>query len=138
MAKKDLLHEPAKHALIKAGWKITHDQFSIIFDNIEFFADLGAEKLFVAQKEKRLIVVEVKSFVSQSVIYEFHTVAGQFCNYKIALDENYPQYTLYLAIPDKIYHQFFMTRFGQLAIKKYGLKLIAIDNEQEVITQWVE
>lgn len=46
--------------------------------------------------------------------------------------------TLFLAIPESIYKTFFITQFGQLAIKEHGLRLIVIDDDEEVIVQWIQ
>ena len=45
------------------------------------YVDLGAEKLIGAEKEGKQIAVEIKSFLRQSLISEFHNALGQFINY---------------------------------------------------------
>ena len=47
---KDLFHDVVKTALIKDGWKITDDPFFVKVGGVEFFIDLGAEKLFAAER----------------------------------------------------------------------------------------
>jgi hypothetical protein len=54
-----------KMRLIRDGWTITDDPFSIRYDDVDMFADLGAEKLFAAKKGAERIVVEVKSFIDR-------------------------------------------------------------------------
>ncbi len=54
-------------------------------DDIEFFVDLGAERLLAAQKQGQQIAVEVKSFVGASEVTEFHLALGQTLNYRLAL-----------------------------------------------------
>jgi hypothetical protein len=137
MARKDLLHNPTKQSLIKAGWTITHDPLSIKFSGIDFHIDLGANKILTANKGDENIAVEVKSFAGDSPLTAFHVAVGQFLNYRLVLREKQLDYTLFLAIPENIYESFFMTQFGQLAIKEHGLRLIVIDDEEEVITQWI-
>jgi hypothetical protein len=34
MPQYDLYHNPVKHALVKAGWKITHDPYTIEFGDV--------------------------------------------------------------------------------------------------------
>jgi len=51
-------------------WKITHDPFVIRVGEIEVVADLGAEKAIAAEKGKRKIVVEIKSFIGLSMMNE--------------------------------------------------------------------
>lgn len=85
MPAQDLFHQAVKNALIKDGWTITHDPLFLSFGEVDFFLDLGAEKVFAAERSGRKIAVEVKSFTSSSAIAEFHTALGQFLNYRIAL-----------------------------------------------------
>ena len=54
---RDLVHDLVKNALLKDGWKITHDPFPIKFGTRKVFADLGAEKLLAAEKGEEKIVL---------------------------------------------------------------------------------
>lgn len=136
MPEKDIFHDIVKNALIKEGWKITDDPLFIQFGGIDFYIDLGAEKIIAAEKEGQKIAVEIKSFVGASIISEFHNALGQFMNYRLALDEQDPERTLYLAVPLDTYEVFFMLEFGQAVIQRFQLKLIVYDVEQEVIVKW--
>jgi hypothetical protein len=73
--------------------------------------DLGAESLIAAEKSSRKIAVEVKSFLGNSTIYEFHLAVGQCFSYHIALQEQEPDRTLYLAVPIFVYQEFFFSPF---------------------------
>jgi len=61
MPNRDIYHDTVRIALQKDGWTITHDPFKLKYGKHKLYADLGAEKLFTAEKESRKIVVEVKS-----------------------------------------------------------------------------
>jgi hypothetical protein len=51
MSAKDLFHEAVKNALIKDGWTITDDPLHLrISLKVDFYIDLGAEKMFAAEK----------------------------------------------------------------------------------------
>ena len=63
------------------------------------YVDLAAEKLIVAEKEKEKIAVEVKSFIRESNISEFHTAVGQYINYRKALSIEQPRSHLVLGCP---------------------------------------
>jgi len=78
---KDRDQETVCIALEKDGWTITADPYILRGSDITLLADLAAERLIVAQKEKEEIVIEIKSFSNQSVIHTFHTVVGQYRNY---------------------------------------------------------
>jgi hypothetical protein len=65
---RDIYHDTVRTALIKDGWTITDDPFTLKVGGRSTFVDLGAEKLFAAEKEDRRIAVEVKSFISPSPV----------------------------------------------------------------------
>jgi hypothetical protein len=63
---RDIIHEAVKNALVKDGWTITADPYTIEYEDVTLFADLGAERPLAAERAGRKIVVEVKSFLSPS------------------------------------------------------------------------
>jgi XisH protein len=136
MSAKDLFHQAVKNALQKEKWIITHDPLEIQFEEVRLKIDLGAERLIAAEKAGEKIAVEIKSFASNSPVSEFHTALGQFLNYQIALEENEPEYSLYLAVPVDIYETFFQTRLARIAVQRHQLKIIVYDPIVEVIVQW--
>ncbi|WP_293112363.1 element excision factor XisH family protein [Moorena sp. SIO4G3] len=60
---KDIYHETVKTALIKDGWMITNDPLALAVGERTVYVDMGSEKLFAAEKGRRRIAVEVKSFI---------------------------------------------------------------------------
>lgn len=138
MPRRDLFHDAVKNALIKDGWTITADPFRVEFGGMDFYVDLGAERLINAEKDGRKIAVEIKGFVSPSFVGEFHTAVGQFMNYRLALSQKEPEREIYLAVPEDIFDSFFETPFGLLAITEYQFKLLIYDEEKEVIIKWIE
>lgn len=97
---------------------------------------MAAERLLAAEKDGKRIAVEIKTFLKPSVVSEFHTVLGQFLNYRFALNAEEPGRILYLAIPVAVYETFFSRRFVQLIIQEYQLKLIVFEPVNEEIIQW--
>ena len=138
MPKRDFFHEAVKNALIKEGWTITDDPFKLDFGFTEAFVDLGAEKLLAAEKGKEKIAVEIKSFVSSSELYEFHTALGQFINYKVALKREEPDRILFLAVPKETFETFFKHDLIDEIIKENKLKIIVYNSKNEVIEQWIK
>lgn len=134
---KDKFHDAVKNGLINEGWIITNDPLFLQFGGVDLFVDLGAEKLIAAQKENQKIAVEIKSFLSYSVISDFHQAVGQVMNYRLILQQEEPDRVLYLAVPVDIYETFFKLEFTQLAIANYQFKLIVYDTEQGGIVQWI-
>ena len=133
---KDLFHKAVKKALIKDGWTITNDPLTIRIDRVKLEIDLGAEKVFAAEKNGQKIAVEVKSFINSSTINDFHNALGQFLNYRLALQMTDSDRILYLAVPIDIFNTFFQERFTQAVIEQYDLKILAYDPNIEEIITW--
>lgn len=97
---------------------------------------MGAERLIAAERGQDKIAVEIKSFLSDSPVSEFHTALGQCLNYRMVLSELQPERILYLAVSLDAYESFFSRRFAQKAIATHQLKLIVYDPEVEEIVLW--
>lgn len=138
MPAKDKFHEAVKKGLQRDGWHITDDPLYIEFGGVDLYVDLAAEKLIAAEKEGRKIAVEIKSFITPSLISDFHTALGQFINYRTALQAEEPERSLYLAVPEDTYKTFFTLIFAQTVITQQKIKLLVYDAEQEIILQWYE
>ncbi|MGB3636351.1 MAG: XisH family protein [Rivularia sp. (in: cyanobacteria)] len=138
MSAKDKFHESVKKGLQKQEWVITNDPLRIEFgEEDEVRIDLGAERLLAAQKKDEKIAVEVKSFLSDSALSDFHLALGQFLNYRLVLKEKDKERILYLAVPIYAYESFFQRDLPKAAIKQYQLKLIVYDPVEEVIVKWI-
>ena len=96
---KDIYHELTKVALTNAGWTITADPLRSAIGQRQTFIDIGAENLLAANRQGQDIAVEVKSFLSPSLLEDLYKAVGQFLMYKLALAESHPRKILYLAIP---------------------------------------
>jgi hypothetical protein len=135
---KDRFHEAVKHALEKDGWLVTHDPFTIqISETVKLKIDLGAETAIAAQRGQEKIAVEIKSFITDSDISEFHSALGQYLNYLQALEDKEPDRTLYLAVPIETYSDFFQIPFIQKSLKRHDVNLIVYDPIQEEIKEWI-
>jgi hypothetical protein len=99
MSAKDKFHETVKASLMKDEWTVTHDPLHIQWGEVEAYIDLAAERIIGAERNGEKIAVEVKSFLGQSTISDFHLALGQFINYRLLLREIEPDRGLYLAIP---------------------------------------
>ena len=138
MSAKDAFHDLVKTALQKDGWTITHDPFRIDLGFVDFYVDLGAERLIAATKDEETIAIEIKTFLAPSTISEFHTAVGQFINYRIALEGVEPSRVLYLAIPLEIYKRFFKYPFIQTVIERNSIPLLVYDTSKQEISQWIK
>jgi hypothetical protein len=137
MPAKDFFHDIVKNALDKDGWIITDENLFIKIDKIEFYIDLAAERILVAEKAGQKIAVEVKSFIGVSVVSEFHTALGQFLNYRSALRKKEPERVLYLAVSFDVYDDFFRSSFIQEVIAEHQLRMLVFDSQREEVVLWI-
>jgi hypothetical protein len=137
MPAKDLYHDAVKNALIKDGWTITADPYFIKYEDAELYADLAAEKPIAAERQGQKIVVEIKSFVGRSLMYDFHNALGQYIVYRNLIQLTEPEYTLYLAIDDVVYDGFFQRKSVQSVVSQNQVFLLVVDTEKEEILQWI-
>jgi hypothetical protein len=137
MPAKDIYHNIVITALEKDGWKITNEQLKLTFGNRSVYVDLGAEKLFTAEKEGRKIAVEIKSFLSNSLIHDLEEALGQYILYSNILEEQEPERLLYLAVTKVIFNDFFSEPICQLIMRKTVIKLIVFDSQKEEVYQWI-
>lgn len=135
---KDRFHAQVKAALIKDLWSITHDPFSIqISEAVRLQIDLGAENTIAAQRDLKKIAVEIKSFIADSDISEFHAALGQYLNYVQALEDKEPDRVLYLAVPIETHSDFFQLPFIQKSLKRHAINLVIYDPIEAEIKQWI-
>ena len=135
---KDVFHQQVKSALIKDGWKITHDPLTIrISEAVKLQIDLAAESAIAAERDSEKIAVEIKSFIGDSDISAFHTALGQYLNYFQALEEQEPERIVFLAIPVETYQDFFQLSFIQRSLRRYQVKLMIYDPKSEEIKKWI-
>ena len=139
MPARDLCHDAVVKALTADGWTITDDPLRLFYGGEKLYVDLGAERnAIAAQKGREKIAVEIKSFLSRSVMQDLEEALGQFRLYLIVMAETDPDRVLYLAVPNRVYEGLFCERFGQLILRKEdNLQLIVFDEEQERIVTWV-
>lgn len=137
MARKDLFHEAVRSALEKDGWVITDDPLDLTVGEVELLADLGAERLIAANRGHEKIAIEIKSFVGQSPVSEFHKAIGQYENYRLSLEELEPDRSIWLAIPVLAWNDFFQRPFIQKAIQRYRIEMIIFDPDSAQILQWI-
>lgn len=137
MPRKDAYHEIVKRALQKDGWRITHDPYKIEFEGLRLMADLGAERIFAAEREGSKIVVEVKVFGGASKTSEFEKALGQYDLYEMYLAEIEPGRQVFLAVSAEIHEKFFLHPAIDFAVKKKKLKLVIFNHETAEIVRWI-
>ena len=138
MPAKDTYHNAVKNALIKDGWTITAEPYPLEYEDIELYPDLAVEKLISQNQKQRKIIVEIKSFISPSLIKDFQNALGQYILYRDLIQLSQDEYQeIYLAIKDEIYETFFQRKSIKAVVKLNQLALVIINTEKEEIVQWI-
>jgi hypothetical protein len=134
---QDIFHQIVKIALQKEGWLITHDPYLLETLATTLNIDLGAEKIIGAQRDKDLIAVEIKSFLGNSYVYDFHLALGQYMNYLRALRKQDSERKLILAVPQNAYKSFFSKPEVQEALDDFEINLMIFDDNEQEIVKWL-
>jgi hypothetical protein len=137
MSARDVYHDQCKAALVKDGWRITHDPLSVKWGKKDLRIDLGAEELLAAEKLGRQIAMEIKSFVGPSEMYDLEQALGQFILYRTALKAAKQDRELYLAITVKTYRKLFATPEGRLLIEEVKLRIVVFDPKTQEVKRWI-
>ena len=137
MAARDLFHEALKVALQKEKWVITDAPLKVEAGGAKFEIDLGADRLLAAERAGEKIAVEIKTFLGDSPIRDYHAALGQFLNYRLALELNQCDRKLYLAVPVAVHEALFQREFLQISVERYQINRIVYDPVNEVILQWI-
>ncbi len=76
--------------------------------------------------------------MSPSMVTEFHMAVGQFLHYRMVLDKQDPDRTLYLAVPIDAFDSFFSLLFAQTSVQRHGVHLNVYDPESEALVRWIK
>ncbi|MBI1930489.1 XisH family protein [Candidatus Poribacteria bacterium] len=136
MPARDIYHNSVKNALIKDGWMITHDPYTLTFGQKGVFVDLGAERVLAAEKDGEKIAVEIKSFQGASDIRDLETAVGQYVFYRSLLARFEPDRKLFLAVPESVFASTLDEPIARPVIEDLAVALIAFDPQREVIIKW--
>jgi len=137
MPKLDTCHFQVARSLQKDGWQIV--QNGVYVDDeytnavyVDIQAVQGSNGTL-----SRNIFVEAKCFSLPRKTPDLHRAIGQYVVYRVILDEEGFPEPLYLAVPNESFAEYFNARLLQVS-KRYGIKLVVIDLEQERVIQWIE
>ena len=138
MPQYDLHHNAVKNALVKDGWTVTHDPFTIKLDDLKLYVDLAAEKSISLDDLLETIAIEIKVFGGLSFISEFEKAVGQYRIYHQFLEELFPERKLYLAVALSAFEASFQLPSIQAIVRKQEIRLLIFNAETEEIVQWIE
>ncbi len=137
MPAKDIYHDTVKLALIKDGWKILTENYTLEYGGDRLYVDMAAEKSIAAEKQGQKILVEVKSFLGRSFINNLEQAMGQYLIYRDIVLEKKLDFKLYLAITTGVYQNYFQRKLTRTIVKRNRVNLLIFDSEGEVIEQWI-
>jgi len=132
----DLFHGLVRSLLEQDGWVITDDPLTIKGLTRKIFIDLAAEKIFAAERGEVKIAVEVKSFLSPSLLHDFYEAIGQYSIYWDALREDEPARLLFLALPVAAYEELLTEPFVRHTVQRLGILTLVFNPETKKIEQW--
>jgi hypothetical protein len=138
MPAKDAYHPHVRHALIKDGWTITHDPYTLTFGQRDVFVDLGAERVLAAERANEKIAVEIKGFQSASDMRDLENAIGQYAFYRSLLTRFDPDRKLYLAVPHSVFAGTISEPIARPVIEDLHIALVSFDPRTEEIVQWMK
>jgi hypothetical protein len=138
MPAKDIYHNAVRFALVKDGWEILTEDYTLEYGGDRLYVDIAAEKSIAAEKQGQRILVEVKSFLGRSFINDLEQAVGQYVVYRDVLVETALDFELYLAITQGTYKSYFQRQLAQMIINRNQVKLLIVDAENEVIVEWID
>ena len=89
-------------------------------------------------RRQQMLLVEVKCFPDpENTTRELYTALGQYLIYRTILHDRGIAAALYLAVPAAVFETIFDTIVRRVTTA-YAIKLLVVDLDAEVITQWIE
>lgn len=137
MPAKDAIHEAVKSALIKDGWTIIEEPFTLEYESDRFYADLCAIREGTDGAAQRVIVVEVKSFAGASPMREFEQALGQYEIYRDLLEMNALDYEIYLAIDRDAHRKLKLRPTFRLICFRHRVALLIVAAKNQEIVEWI-
>ena len=133
----DTIDAAVKKALIKDGWTITHDPYTVKYGGVKVHADLAAEKVLAAEKGTERIAVEIKSFVGPSPIHDFEEALGQFILYLALLRRADAGRKLYLAVGQETEDTLFNREGIRAVLADFPVPRLVVNVEKEEVATWI-
>jgi len=79
----------------------------------------------------------IKSFLSPSPMRDFELALGQYILYRNLINLTEPDYTIYLAIKESTYENFFTRDSIKEIVQLNQILMIVVNVEKEEILQWI-
>lgn len=138
MPARDRYHDLVVKALVADGWAITNDPLTLSYGGRDLYVDLGATHSTIgAARHGERIAVEIKSFLSPSVLADLELAVGQYAIYRAVLAAVDPGRKMFLAVPRRVHDGVLSERLGQLVLQAQQLSLVVYDEGMERIDRWI-
>jgi XisH protein len=121
----DTFHEAVKRGLIKDGWTISDDPYTITYGGTALYVDMPTKPPIAADRGDHLIAVEVEHFNVVSLLSDYHTALGRYVCHRLAMRTDDPRRVLFLALPRSAYEDLFAVWFTRQSLREYRIPLIA-------------
>jgi hypothetical protein len=89
-----------------------------------------------ARKNGQSILIEVKSWLSESFNQDWFMALGQYSSYQEAIEHEELDYKLYLAVPENVYKEKFDNPFIQGIVTKNSINLFIFDSNSDTVVAW--
>ena len=138
MPQRDIIHNAVRNALIKDGWTITADPYILEYETVRTFVDMAAEAPFVAENNERRILVEVKSFLGNSVVHAFEEALGQYQLYRYLVALTQREHRVYLAVSEAAYYGILERDGLRQIVALSQMAILVVNIAREEIIAWIE
>jgi XisH protein len=139
MAARDLYYDLVKNALRKDGWRITHNPLRLpqqAHGTQTQPGEVTEEPLLAAAKDERKIAVAVKSFVGRCDAADLQKALEHLRYYHTRLYATEPDRTLYLAVRQTTYRDYFTGAVGAQLLASQPIPFMVFDPRTEAIVNW--
>jgi hypothetical protein len=132
---RDLYRNQVRNALLREGWRITHNALRLQRAQGETVTP-NVAPLLAAEKDERKIAVAINSFVGSSTLEDLQHIFRQLARSRVLLHSMDPDYTVYLALRQAVYHALCAAPTGPSLLKRAPCSLLVFEPRTEVIVHW--
>ncbi len=79
----------------------------------------------------------MKSFLGDSLIYDFHSALGQMLVYQVNMDIQEPERVLYQAVPETTYERMCRQRVFEVVAERFNVNFLVYEPIQPQLIQWI-
>lgn len=133
---KDIYHDVVKKALVADDWTIDSAAYVVELPTgfKELDEDFEYNEMLLASKDGKQILVNPKSFLSQSLHNHFHYVLGECLVMKHLIEYEF----IHVAMPDIIYNYFKNDKIILQNLQRNNIRLIVFNPETKRIEKWIK